>query len=143
MKSYLPKDPGDDRLWVVIDADGKPLGRLAVRIANMLRGKHRPTFSRQVDTGDFVVVINAEKVKLTGKKEGQKLYHRYSGYRGGLKSETAAAVRERHPERLIEGAVKGMLPKNNLSRKMYRRLKVYTGSEHPHEAQNPQLVESL
>ena len=143
MKSFLPKDPGEDRTWVVIDAEGRPLGRLAVTVANMLRGKHRPTFSRQVDTGDFVVVINAEKVKLTGNKEQQKVYHSYSGYRGGLKSVTAAAVRARHPERLIEGAVKGMLPKNNLSRKMYRRLKVYTGSEHPHEAQHPEIVESL
>lgn len=142
MKTTLPKDPGEDRPWVIVDADGQPLGRIAVKIANMLRGKHRPTFSPQVDTGDFVVVINAEKVKLTGNKESQKMYHRYSGHRGGLKSVTAASVRERHPERLIEGAVKGMLPKNNLSRKMFTRLKVYTGSEHPHEAQNPQPVES-
>ena len=141
MRSYIAKDPGDDRPWQLVDADGKPLGRLAVEIANILRGKHRPTFTPHVDTGDFVVVINAEKVKLTGRKEEQKIYQRYSGHRGGLKEIQASEMRERHPDRLVKLAVKGMLPKNNLSRKMISRLKVYAGTEHPHEAQQPVAVE--
>ena len=141
MRSYIAKDPGDDRPWHLVDADGTPLGRLAVEIANILRGKHRPTFTPHVDTGDFVVVINAEKVKLTGRKEEQKIYQRYSGHRGGLKEIQASEMRERHPDRLVKLAVKGMLPKNNLSRKMISRLKVYAGTEHPHAAQQPAAVE--
>jgi len=141
MKTFLPKDPGDGRKWLLVDADGKTLGRLAVRIADALRGKDRPTFSPQVDTGDFVVVINAEKVKLTGRKEDQKMYKRYSGYRGGLKETKASVLRARHPDRMITLAVRGMLPKNNLCRGMVRRLKVYAGNEHPHEAQGPQKVD--
>ena len=141
MKTTLPKDPGENRKWVVIDAEGKVLGRMAVEIANVLRGKSKPTFTPHVDTGDFVVVVNAEKVALSGRKEEQKLYRRYSGWRGGLKETNAAAVRERHPERLVQHAVKGMLPKNNLSRKMLSRLKVYAGSEHPHAAQQPHVTE--
>jgi len=137
MKTFLPKDPGAQRAWLLIDAAGQPLGRLAVRIANLLRGKHKPIFCPQVDTGDFVVVINAEKVKLTGRKETQKLYDRFSGYRSGLKRIPAAVVRARHPDRLIRLAVRGMLPKNHLGRKMFRRLKVYAGAEHPHTAQKP------
>ena len=143
MKTTLPQDPGTDRNWVLVDADGKALGRLAVQIANILRGKTKPTFSPQVDTGDFVVVINAEKVSLTGRKEEQKIYKRYSGFRGGLKEVKASAVRERHPDRMILQAVKGMLPKNTLSRKMFSRLKVYAGSEHPHAAQNPSTINVL
>ena len=140
MKTYIPKDPGNDRKWVVIDAAGQPLGRLGVKIANILRGKDKPTFSHHVDTGDFVVVINAEKVKLTGNKDQQKTYARYTGYRGGHREVPVAVMRERHPERIIKAAVKGMLPKNNLSRKMFSRLKVYAGGEHPHAAQNPTVI---
>jgi large subunit ribosomal protein L13 len=141
MKTFVPKDPGADRKWFLVDADEKPLGRVAVKIANILRGKEKPTFARDVDTGDFVVVVNAEKVKLTGRKEDQKVYRRYSGHRGGLKEVPASMMRERHPDRLIRLAVRGMLPKNNLSRKVFRRLKVYAGQEHPHEAQQPVKVE--
>jgi large subunit ribosomal protein L13 len=140
MKTFVPKDPGVDRKWVVIDADGLPLGRLGVKIANILRGKDKPIFSHHVDTGDFVVVVNAEKVKLSGNKDEQKKYVRYTGYRGGLRETPVATVRERHPERIIKAAVKGMLPKNNLSRQMYSRLKVYAGESHPHVAQNPSVI---
>ena len=141
MKTTLAKETEISRDWILVDATDKVLGRLAVKIANILRGRHRPTYTPHVDTGDFVVVINAEKVKLTGKKDEQKLYQRYSGYRGGLKEEKASKIRERHPERLIQLAVKGMMPKNVLSRTAFGRLKVYAGSEHPHAAQNPQAVE--
>jgi len=143
MKTFVAKDPGAARDWVLVDAEDKPLGRLAVRIANILRGKTKATFTPHVDTGDFVVVVNAEKVKLSGKKDEQKIYRRYSGYRGGLKEIKASVVRERHPDRLIRLAVRGMLPKNNLSRKLFRRLKVYRGDQHPHVAQNPRKVNLL
>lgn len=143
MKTFLPKDPGQNRDWVLVDAQDKPLGRLAVKIADILRGKNKAIFTPQVDTGDFVVVINADKIKLTGRKEEQKLYQRYSGFRGGLKKIKASVVRERHPERMIETAVRGMLPKNNLSRKSFGRLKVYAGDKHPHAAQGPRKVELL
>ena len=143
MKTFVAKDPGADRAWFLVDAEDKPLGRVAVKVANALRGRNKPTFTPHVDTGDFVVVINAEKVKLTGRKEEQKVYQRYSGYRGGLKETKASVVRERHPDRLIKLAVKGMLPKNNLSRKIFRRLKVYAGAQHPHEAQNPQAMQTV
>lgn len=124
-----------------MDAADKSLGRLAARVATILRGKDKPTFSPQVDTGEFVVVVNAGKVKLTGRKEEQKLYSRYSGFRGGLKQVPASAVRERHPERMIKNAVRGMLPKNRLARSMFKRLKVYAGDEHPHAAQGPRKIE--
>ena len=140
MKTFLPKDPGDNRAWLLVDAKDKPLGRLAVRIADALRGKNKPIFTPHVDTGDFVVVINAEKVKLTGKKEKQKIYQRFSGFRDGRKTTPASVMRERHPDRMIKLAVRGMLPKNTLSRGMFRRLKVYAGDKHPHEAQNPAKV---
>ena len=140
MKTFLPKDPGADRQWFLIDADGVSLGRLAVKTASLLRGKHKVYFTPQVDVGDFVVV-NAQKVKLTGRKEEQKLYKRYSGWRGGLKEVTASAMRERHPDRMIKLAVERMLPKNYLSRKVFRRLKVYAGKEHPHAAQNPRKAD--
>ncbi len=140
MKTFVPKDPGDNRKWVVIDAEGLPLGRLGVKISNILRGKDKPIFSSHIDTGDFVVVVNAEKVKLSGNKEEQKKYLRYTGYRGGLRETPISTVRERHPERIIKSAVKGMLPKNNLSRQMYSRLKVYAGESHPHVAQNPSVI---
>ena len=141
MKTFLPKDPGHDRAWLLVDAADQPLGRLAVRIANILRGKNKVTFVPHVDIGDFVVVVNAEKVKLTGRKNEQKIYQRYSGWRGGLKEIKASVVRERHPDRLIKMAVKGMLPRNRLSRKLFKRLKVYAGEQHPHVAQNPQQLE--
>lgn len=141
MKTYVPKDPGTDREWKMINAEGESLGRVAVKAADMLRGKDKPTFSRDVDTGAFVVVVNAASVKLTGRKESQKVYQRYTGYRGGRREIPAAQLRERHPERMIELAVQRMLPKNNLSRKIMKRLKVYAGPEHPHVAQNVQKVE--
>lgn len=126
-----------ERKWWVVDAEGKVLGRLATEVADVLRGKNKPIFTPHVDTGDFVVVVNAEKVKLTGKKWSEKMYHHHSGYPGGLKSVCAADLLRRKPEALIHHAVKGMLPKNRLGRKMIKKLKVYAGSEHPHEAQQP------
>ncbi len=141
MKSFLPKDPGVDRDWYVIDAAGVPVGRLGVKVANILRGKDKPTFSPQVDTGAFVVVVNADKVKLTGSKEEKKIYARYTGYRGGHREVPAAVMRARHPERIIQSAVKGMLPKNRLCTHMFSRLKVYAGAEHPHVAQQPRAIE--
>jgi len=141
MKTFLPKDPGDDRDWYLVDAQDRSLGRVAAGIADLLRGKNKPVYTPHVDMGAFVVVVNAEKVRLTGRKNERKMYRRYSGYRGGLKEIPASVVRERHPDRLIRLAVRGMLPKNNLSRKAFRRLKVYAGGEHPHTAQNPRKVE--
>ena len=143
MKTTVAKNPGTERVWLLVDAEEKVLGRLAVKIADILRGKNKPTFTPHVDTGDFVVVINAEKVKLTGNKNDEKLYKRYSGHRGGLKEEKASVVRERHPDRMIRQAVKGMLPKNAMSRKVFTRLKVYAGDKHPHEAQQLRKVELL
>jgi large subunit ribosomal protein L13 len=140
-KTTIPKNPGENRRWLLVDAAQKPLGRLAVTVANALRGKDRPTFDPSVDTGDFVVVVNAQQVKLTGRKEQQKEYQRYSGYRGGLRTFTAATMRERHPDRIIKLAVWGMLPKNHLSRKVLTRLKVFKGADHPHAAQRPQKLE--
>ena len=137
MKTYVPKDPGDARRWTVVDAKDQPLGRLAVKIANALRGKDRPTFAPQIDTGDFVIVLNAATVRLSGNKEEQKIYQSYSGHRSGLKLTTAAQMRATYPERMIKHAVRGMLPKNQLARQMMRRLKVYAGAEHPHAAQQP------
>lgn len=141
MKTTLPKADEISRAWLLVDADGKILGRLATKIANVLRGRTKPIYTPHIDTGDFVVVVNAEKVKLTGKKEEQKMYDRYSGYRSGLKRTKASVLRERHPERLIILAVKGMMPKNHLAKDAMKRLKVYAGSGHPHTAQNPQPVE--
>ena len=135
MKSFLPSLPGDDREWRLLDAAGQPVGRLAVKIANILRGRDKPTYSPQVDTGAFVVVVNAAKVKFTGRKDEQKTYTRYSRWPGGLKKTTPAMMRERHPDRIIHLAVKGMLPSNTTSRKMASRLKVYAGETHPHAAQ--------
>ena len=126
------------RDWRIVDADGQVLGRLAEKIANVLRGRDKPTFTPHLDGGDFVIVINAEKVRVTGKKETNKIYSSYSGYRGGLKQVTLADIRAKHPERLIMKAVKGMLPKNRLAAKLLTKLKVYAGSEHPHAAQNPE-----
>ncbi|SMC18895.1 LSU ribosomal protein L13P [Desulfacinum hydrothermale DSM 13146] len=140
MKTISAKFDADGRKWIVVDAEGQVLGRLASKIAMRLRGKHLPTFTPHVDTGDFVVVINADKVRLTGRKWDQKVYYRHSGYVGGLKATTAKKLNQDHPERLIEYAVKGMLPKNRLGRKLLKKLKVYKGTEHPHEAQQPEKV---
>ena len=137
MKTYLPKNDLSTRTWRVIDADGAILGRLAVKVADALRGKDTPTFTPHLDTGAFVVVINAEKVKLTGNKETAKEFMSYSGWKGGEKYRTVAQIREKHPERLIEHAVKGMIPKNRLGRSLLTKLKVYSGPNHPHAAQKP------
>ncbi len=141
MKSYLAKPDEAGGEWVLVDADGKVLGRLATKLATILMGKHKPTYTPHVLTGDFVVVINAEKIKLTGRKMEQKTYDRYTYYPSGRKVETIAHVMENHPERIIERAVRRMLPKNKLARQMLKRLKVYRGPNHPHQAQQPQPLE--
>jgi large subunit ribosomal protein L13 len=138
MRTYSAKPGEVEQGWFVVDASEYNLGRLATRVANVLRGKHKPTFTPHVDTGDFVVVINASQVNLTGNKLDRKAYHRYSGYPGGLRSVDAGTVRAEDPERMIREAVKGMLPKNRLSSQIIKKLKVYGGDEHPHAAQNPQ-----
>ena len=129
------------RNWFLVDATDKTLGRMASEIAKRLKGKHKPIYTPHVDTGDYIVVINAEKVRVTGSKAEGKMYHRYTGYVGGLKSMSLREMRAKHPERVIENAVKGMLPKNPLGRAMFRKLKVYAGSEHKHAAQQPRLLE--
>lgn len=133
-----PDVPGAVRKWWVIDAAGIPLGRTAVKVASILKGKHKPQFTPNVDVGDFVIVINAEKIELTGRKLEQKRYYRHSGWPGGLKERTAQQMLEEKPEEVMKHAVKGMLPKSRLGRNMIRKLKVYVGSEHPHDAQQPQ-----
>lgn len=138
MKTHLPKVNLESRKWHVIDARGVVLGRLAAQVANVLRGKNKPIYTPHLDTGDFVVVINAEKVLLTGKKESDKKYMSYSGWRGGEKYRSVAQVRGRQPEKLVTHAVRGMVPKNRLGRGLMTKLKVYKGSEHPHAAQQPQ-----
>lgn len=140
MKTYLPKVSEQDRKWWVVDASDQVLGRLAVRIADVLRGKHKPTFTPHLDCGDAVVVVNAEKVRLTGRKDQRKTYQRYSGYMGGRTVQTAAEVRAKQPERMIREAVWGMMPKGRLGREVFRNLKVYAGDEHPHEAQQPEAM---
>ena len=137
MKTYLPKINVDQRKWHVIDADGAVLGRLAVQIADVLRGKNKPVFAPHLDAGDFVVVINAEKVALTGKKESDKEFMSYSGWKGGEKFTSVAQVRAKQPEKLITHAVRGMVPKNRLGRVLMTKLKVFKGSQHPHQAQQP------
>jgi large subunit ribosomal protein L13 len=134
------KEKDNQGKWWVVDADGAILGRLASEVAARIRGKHNPWFTPHVDTGDWVVVINAEKVQLTGKKWDQKMYHHHSGYIGGLKSTSAKKLNEKRPEDLIRFAVKGMLPKNRLGRKLFKKLKVYAGDAHPHEAQQPEVL---
>jgi large subunit ribosomal protein L13 len=141
MKTYTPKAGDVQRRWWVVDAEGQILGRLATRIATLLRGKHKPAFTPHLDTGDYVVVVNAEKVRLTGNKPQAKKYFRHSGYMGGERFIPIRDVLEKHPERVIELAVKGMMPKNNLGRLMRRKLKVYAGPAHPHEAQQPEVLE--
>ncbi|VEN72917.1 50S ribosomal subunit protein L13 [Candidatus Desulfarcum epimagneticum] len=137
-QTYSAKKSDNPNVWRMVDADGAVLGRLASQVAARLRGKHNPLFTPHVDTGDSVVVINAEKIVLTGGKWDKKQYHRHSGYIGGLKTITAKKLMEKRPEDLIRSAVKGMLPKNRLGRKLFKKLKVYAGSEHPHEAQRPE-----
>lgn len=141
MKSYMAKADEIERKWYVIDAEGKVLGRLAAEIASVLRGKKKPIFTPHVDCGDFVIVINADKVVLTGNKLNQKIHAYHTGYPGGRKEVVYAEMMEKRPEKVIELAVKGMLPKNRLGRKMIKKLKVYAGNEHPHAAQSPEVYE--
>ena len=141
MKTYVTKPAEVERKWYVVDAEGQNLGRLASRVATILRGKHKPIYSPAVDCGDFVIIINAEKIAVTGRRLDQKVYYRHSGYPGGLREITLREQLEKHPTRPIELAVKGMLPKNKLGRKMIKKLKVYVGSEHPHQAQQPVELE--
>ena len=136
-KTYVTKKEDVERDWHVVDATGQTLGRLATRIATVLRGKHKTTYSPSVDVGDCVIVLNAEKIHVTGRKLDQKIYYRHTGYPGGIRSTTLRDLLRKHPERVIEHAVRGMLPKNRLGRKMYRKLKVYPGPDHPHAAQQP------
>jgi large subunit ribosomal protein L13 len=141
MKTFMANAATIERKWYVVDAEGKTLGRLAAEVAKVLRGKHKPTFTPHVDTGDHVIVINADKVALTGKKLIQKTYFRHSGYVGGTTFVTAGKMLADKPERVLELAIRGMLPKNRLGRQMYRKLQVYRGAEHPHAAQLPEVLE--
>lgn len=141
MKTFSAKPETVKRDWFVVDAEGKTLGRLATEIASRLRGKHKPEYTPHVDTGDYIVVVNAEKVRVTGRKATDKMYHRHTGYIGGLKSVSFEKLIDHKPEMVIELAVKGMLPKNSLGRAMFRKLKVFAGSEHKHAAQQPQQLE--
>jgi large subunit ribosomal protein L13 len=140
-KTYSPKLAEIEHQWHVLDAAGIPLGRLSSLAARLLTGKHKPTYATHIDTGDFVIVINAEKAVLTGRKEEQKIYYHHTRYPGGIKSETAAKRRQRRPTKMVEDAVWGMLPKNKLGRQQLRKLKVYAGSEHPHQAQKPETFD--
>jgi large subunit ribosomal protein L13 len=140
VSTYYAKTGEVPREWVLIDATDQVLGRVASEVAQILKGKRKPQYTPHVDTGDFVVIINAEKIKVTGAKATDKVYYRHSGYPGGLKEETFTEAMAKHPERIIERAVKGMLPKNTLGRAMYKKLKVYTGPDHPHKAQNPREI---
>ncbi len=140
MKTFLAKVGEIDRKYIIFDADGVVAGRLAVRIANALRGKDKPTYTPHIDTGNFVIVVNAAKIKLTGKKEERKIYESYSGFRSGLKKLKASEVRAKKPERIIQDAVWGMLPHGRLGRELFKKLKVYPGAEHPHKAQNPEVA---
>ncbi|MDR7867712.1 MAG: 50S ribosomal protein L13 [Sporomusaceae bacterium] len=141
MKSFMASPATIERKWYVIDAEGKTLGRLAAEVAKLLRGKHKPTYTPHMDTGDHVIVVNAAKIHLTGNKLVQKTYFRHSGYPGGTTFTTAGKMLAERPERVVEMAIKGMLPKNRLGRQMYRKLKVYRGPSHPHEAQMPEALE--
>jgi large subunit ribosomal protein L13 len=141
MKTYVATPKDRERNWLLVDAEGQTLGRLATQLADALRGKRKPTYTPHVDVGDFVVVVNAEKIAVTGAKLQEKLYYRHSGYPGGLKQRTLSEMLERRPEEVIRLAVRGMLPKNRLARKQLTKLKIYAGPEHPHEAQKPQKLE--
>ena len=138
MRTYIPKKDDIEQKWWLVNAEGKVLGRLATEVADLLRGKKKPQFTSHIDTGDFVVVVNAEKIKVTGNKMGQKVYYSHSQYPGGLKEEKLEDLLGRKPEDVIKRAVWGMIPKNKLGRAVYKKLKVYRGPQHPHEAQNPQ-----
>lgn len=140
MKTYYAKPLEVEREWVVIDATDQVLGRVAAKAAHILKGKHKPQYTPHVDTGDFVIIVNADKIRMTGTKATSKEYYRHSGFPGGLKMETFAEAMQKHPERVIEHAVKGMLPKNTLGRAMGMKLKVYAGAEHPHAAQQPREI---
>ncbi|HHY21519.1 MAG TPA: 50S ribosomal protein L13 [Bacilli bacterium] len=139
--TYMAKPNEVERKWYIVDAEGQTLGRLATEVASILRGKHKPTFTPHVDTGDNVIIINAEKIHLTGNKLADKVYYRHSGYAGGLKETTAGEMLAKKPERMLELAIKGMLPKNTLGRKQGMKLHVYAGSEHKHQAQKPEVYE--
>ena len=141
MKTYYAKPGEVQREWLLVDATDMTLGRLASAVAQILRGKNKPTYTPHVDTGDFVVVINCDKIKVTGAKVTDKVYYRYTNHPGGLRQETFQEVMAKHPERVIQHAVKGMLPKGTLGRQMLKKLKVYTGPEHPHQAQNPRKID--
>lgn len=141
MKTVSMRDQDVERSWWLIDAENQTLGRLATEVARRLRGKHKAQYTPHVDTGDYIVVINADKVRVTGNKENDKVYWRHSGYPGGIKGVNVATMRATHPERIIEKAVKGMLPRNPLGRAMFKKLKVYAGAEHPHAAQQPVALE--
>ena len=140
MTSFMQKKETVDRKWYVIDAKDQPLGRVAAKAAHMLRGKHKPTYTPHVDCGDFVIVVNADKVNLTGKKLDQKIYYNHSGYTGGLRERTARVMKEQYPVEMVERAIKGMLPHNRLGRQMYKKLFVYAGEQHPHTAQQPAVM---
>ncbi len=141
MKTYNANNETAQHAWYVVDATGKTLGRLATQVAIRLRGKHKPEFTPNVDTGDFIIILNADKIKVTGQKKTDKIYHRHSGYPGGLKTASFEKLLADHPERVLELAIKGMLPKNSLGRAVYRKLKVYAGTDHPHAAQQPQPLD--
>jgi large subunit ribosomal protein L13 len=141
VRTYMPKVSEIEREWFIVDAEGKTLGRIATQIATIIRGKHKPTYTPNIDVGDFVIVINAEKVRLTGNKENQKNYYRHSNYPGGLTTTSFRRMIDTHPERVIEYAVKGMLPGNTLAKQQLLKLKVYAGPDHPHAAQQPKALE--
>ncbi len=141
MRTFTQKQEEIERDWYVVDAEGETLGRLASRIAPILKGKHKPIYTPHLDCGDFVVIVNAEKVRVTGRKLDQKFYHRHSGYPGGLTSISLRDQLDKHPERVLTAAIRGMLPKNKLGRRMIKKLKVYAGDEHPHQAQQPKPLE--
>ncbi len=140
-KSYTPRAGDIERSWYVVDADGKTLGRLASQIAHVLRGKHKPAYSPHMDLGDHIVVINAEKIRVTGRKAEQKVYHRHTGYPGGLRTTTYEEMLNKHPDRILRTAVKGMMPNNVLGRQMFKKLRIYAGPEHEHAAQQPKPLD--
>ncbi len=141
MKTYTVRAEDIEREWLLVNAEGKTLGRLASEIAQVLRGKHKPIYTPHLDCGDYVIVVNAEKVRVTGRKLDQKMYYRHTGYPGGIKSISLRNQLQKHPERVLQAAVRGMLPKNRLGRKMLKKLKVYAGDSHPHQAQQPKVLE--
>jgi len=141
VRTFTQKQEEIERNWYIVDAEGETLGRLASRIAPILKGKHKPVYTPHLDCGDFVIIVNAEKVRVTGRKMDQKLYHRHSGYPGGLRSISLKDQLAKHPERVLQAAIRGMLPKNKLGRRMLKKLKVYAGDSHPHQAQQPRPLE--